>query len=579
LELSPADAPKGFWHQSPSIIRSRLQSPPPDKILALIRHQPYRGGFEPAQDFPHHVTPKIVQGSIPKDLVGTLAINSAGRIRVGGRMLGHWFDGDGYMVTLSFDGKSNEARAFGRYVGTDRFKAQEEHDRNKNTTDDVNYEPPLAFSGAWTKAGTGKWYENIGKIPQSPANTAVMWLPPIDPSSHPRLFALCEGGHPIEVDPITLKVIGEERPFTSSPSALSVERTASFFSAHFSHDPQTQHIYNHGYVLDPISSASSINLMKLSPEGYLLQQQKSEIPYNTFIHDATISQNLYLYFVCPYVIPASVLDMAPFLIGREAMGKTMTWKGGPNSDENGTPLKSYLHAHSKDDLNLKWSIEMPDPTSVYHIVDAFEEQSTSGISDEMHLKVRIAELNSDPASDRKRLEEQFANQYAVPSGERIHAKLKEYTFLLDEGSGEGELISSKELYSSACEYPITNQIGRDRRLRHTWINALYDKSCNWFDAVQKVDMVDAALSSPMTSFGPGTYCGPPLFIPKECLMAATSNGEDEGYIVVVLYRSERHCSDVVILDSKSMDLLCTMELGCHLPYSFHGEFIPGFVSS
>ena len=140
--------------------------------------------------------------------------------------------------------RSNEARAFGRYVGTDRFKAQEEQDRNKDTTGDVNYEPPLAFSGAWTKAGTGKWYENIGKIPQSPANTAAMWLPPIDPSSHPRLFALCEGGHPIEVNPITLEVIGEERPFTSSPSALSVERTASFFSAHFSHDPQTQHIYN-----------------------------------------------------------------------------------------------------------------------------------------------------------------------------------------------------------------------------------------------------------------------------------------------------------------------------------------------
>ena len=45
-------------------------------------------------------------------------------------MLGHWFDGDGYLVTLSLDGQINEAKAVGKYVGTARFRAQEEQNRN-----------------------------------------------------------------------------------------------------------------------------------------------------------------------------------------------------------------------------------------------------------------------------------------------------------------------------------------------------------------------------------------------------------------------------------------------------------------
>lgn len=568
---------EGFWRQPPSMIRARLQSPPPDHILDAIASQPYRGGFEPARDLPRPISAKIVQGSIPKDLVGTLAINSAGRIRIGARMLGHWFDGDGYITTLSFDGKNNEAKSFARYVRTDRFKAQEEQDKKDNASDDVNYETPLAFSGAWTKAGTGKWYENAGKIPQNPANTAVMWLPPLDPTTNPRLFAICEGGNPIQLDPITLDVIGKEESFTS---ANGKETSSSYFSAHFSQDPNTQHFFNHGFVLDPLGSTTAINLMELTEDGSLLKQQMSEMPYNTFIHDATMSQNHYMYFACPYIVPQGMVEMGPFVMGMEAMGEMMTWKGDASSsiDQDETPMKSYLQIHSKDDLNLKWRIEMPDPVSVYHIVDAYEEVQMAG---ELHMKVRIAELNSDKPADRKKLEEQFSNQYAVPSGERLYAKLTEYTFAMqDDGYGEGKMISSKELGPSACEYPVTNQNGKDERLQYTWINTLDDKSRDWFDAVQKVDLVNGDKSSPIASFGEDAHAGPPFFIPKGNLAGNDTTQqyeEDEGYIAVVLYKSDEHRSDVVILDSSTLDLLCSMELDFHVPYSFHGDFQPGLV--
>jgi len=515
-------------------------------------------------------------------------------------MLGHWFDGDGYLVTLSLDGNSKEANVNGRYVRTSRFKAQEDKNMEKEAV--KNVEPPLAFSGAWTKAGMGKWWENFIRIPENPANTATIWLPPLQLSSDvlrsPRLFALCEGGHPIEIDPISLDVLNGEQPFQSSPKSSKQQIAASYFSAHFSQDPNTNNIYNHGYILDPSPfSTPRINLMKFSPEGFLLHQKQSYMPYNTFVHDATISQNFYLYFVMPYTVPSGI-DLIPFILGKEPLGGGMRWRGAPSigNEGHGDGLKSYLHVHSKNNLSLDWKVEMPNPVSVYHIVDAFEEKRDQ----ELHLKVRVAELFSDPPADRTKLEKQFANQYAVPSGERLHAKLREYTFLLC-ANGSGNLLASKDIASGqssseykvgsvACEYPITNQVGTENRLRYVWINTLSppkinpngdEKLSDWFDGVQKVDLNFGELSSQIISFGEGTYCGPPYFVPKRRLSgySPTEHDEDDGYIVIFLYRSERHSSDVAILDSKTMRNLCMMELDFHIPYSFHGEFLPDFVIS
>ena len=504
-----------FWQQPSSELNTILSSPPPRVILDEIRKNPYKGGFEPVSDLTEPIVPKIIYGSIPYDLIGTLAINGPGRIRIGGRMLGHWFDGDGYITTLSFNGSENKVKAFGRFVRTARFKAQELKQQSEKRTShkDPDFNPPLAFSGAWTKAGNGQFYENIVKIPQNPSNTAVMWLPPLKDSTKPRLFALCEGGHPIEVDPVTLEVVQDEQPFQSPPSTNRKDAVSSFFSAHYSVDPHDGTIYNHGYILDLVAPPS-INLMKLSPDGCLLEQEKSDMPYNTFVHDSTISQSFVVYLVCPY-ITASGLDLIPFVFGKYPLGGLMDWKGGHFSDDLNR-YKSYLHVHSKNDLKLKWRIEIPHPMSVYHISDAFEEVT---VSKKIHLKVRVAELNSsNPQCDRPLLEKQFSNQYAVPVGTRLHSTLKEYTFALNnDGSGTGKLIDCRYIGDKSrdlipCDYPATNKIGGDTRLQYTWVNTLVppqlkhnatDRHSDWFDAVQKVHMENKEFSSDPISFGEG----------------------------------------------------------------------------
>lgn len=53
----------------------------------------------------------------------------------------------------------------------------------------------------WTPR-PGGWRKNVFKTPGNPANTSVM-------VKGGKLFALCEGGKPVEMDPVTLETLGE----------------------------------------------------------------------------------------------------------------------------------------------------------------------------------------------------------------------------------------------------------------------------------------------------------------------------------------------------------------------------------
>lgn len=107
-------ADTSFWHDAERI--ERLPDPPSAERLRLIQDKPYRGGFEPAVDVDQPYEAKIAFGSIPSDMVGSLASNGAGRIRIGDTQYGHWFDGDAYGSTLRLNGKENKAVFNGKYV-------------------------------------------------------------------------------------------------------------------------------------------------------------------------------------------------------------------------------------------------------------------------------------------------------------------------------------------------------------------------------------------------------------------------------------------------------------------------------
>ena len=485
--------------------------------------------------------------------------------------LGHWFDGDGYVTSLVLNGKTNQVHFSGRFVETDRYRAQEQSTW-KNTSSSSS--PPLAFAGAWTKRGHGKWYENLFQIPKNPANTAVMWLPPSqsavtkdnsEKNTDPRLFALCEGGHPIELDPRTLFTISKrETPFTSSDRR---EAVSSFFSAHFSRCPITERIYNHGYILPipPCNTKPCINVMELSHNGDLIQQKSTNLPYDTFIHDSVITNNYIIYFVIPWKSPEGALLTS--LLGGDPYGKQYQW-----SSADGV----YIHVHSRKDMNLLYQVRVPKDISLYHIVDAFDETT----SDKATIYVRVAELET---CDRSKLEAQFGDPYDSPidGGRQLMCKLREYTIhCKKDGSAAvtdkdiSDNTSENVLRRALCEFPTVNNKWEPQMHRQfCWINAASTDSTPWLHGIQKVDMTKGKATQVKT-FGSGTYSGAPAFIPKK----GDGQIEDDGYVIATVYDSNIHKSFVVILDAKTLDMICRIDLTHHVPYQFHGEFMPDFLA-
>ena len=541
LGFSTTAPSNGFWNGP---LPFALPDPPSPERLALIQASPYRGGFEPASDVDPY-SPRIVQGSIPSDLVGCLAGNGPGRIRIGDSQYGHWFDGDGYVTLLSF--QEGQARYCAKYVRTNRFRDQEE--LMSTLQDDEKVRPPLAFAGAWTLRGRGEWFENILRIPTNPANTATLWLSS-DHHDQPRLYALCEGGNPIELNPHTADTIGEDLPWTSRDGKSEAQ---SFFSAHFSKCPMTGEVFNHGYMLNTGPGPTQLNVMKYTHDGVLLGQEACDLPFDTFVHDSTMSENFLVYFLPPYRQTPG-MSMYKFVLGLEAIGNLSEWD--PKGD-------TFVHVHSRSNLKLQWQIRLPRAINLYHLVDAHEEEQQDG---SILLRVRVSEYLPP---DRILLEKQFKDQYRVPDGTRVYTKLREYVFLL-KNDGEAEFLSNADVASDCapCEFPTIHASWKPgNRRRYCWVNALSKPSAYYLNGVQKIDMQEGKASE-VVSFGPGNYGGAPSFVPK-----ASPTSEDDGYVIVSVYKTLEHRSDVVILDAKTMKQLCVLELTSHIPYQFHGEFL------
>lgn len=518
-----ATAGASFWMDPERV--SRLADAPSAERLAKIRAAPWRGGLEPAEDVARYEV-RVSSGALPADLKGTLSRNGAGRVRVGDTQYGHWFDGDGLVSSLSI----SEGRAFyqQRFVETERFAAQRRRGSDRG----------FAKAGAWTKRGLGRVWENLLQLPTNPANTNVLYLPPASEGSPPRLWAVCEGGPPVAMDPQRLSTLGDVAMADRSGGA-----SPPTFSAHYSRDAATGQLFNHGIVL---GGEALLNLMEVDPRsGDVLQQRRTALPYLTFVHDAALSEEHLSYFVVPYGIrsPSSILRN---LLGREAFGGLYEWM---------EDMPTLVHVHRRADLTLRHAVEVP-ATSLYHVIDAFE--AGDGV-----LRIRSADL----LGDRSAQESAFADLYSAEAAPLCG--IRSYEIDLESG----ELLRKEAVAPGAApfELPETNG-GWPGRKRFLWTNALSGAGGMWLDGVQKVDMETGEVSDVKT-FGEMAWAGAPVFVPR-----AGGTAEDDGYIMTQVYRANEHRSDVVVMDAADLRTLAVLELEHHVPYQFHGDWADGFVA-
>eukprot|EP00550_Attheya_septentrionalis_P001536 CAMPEP_0198290856 /NCGR_PEP_ID=MMETSP1449-20131203/8566_1 /TAXON_ID=420275 /ORGANISM="Attheya septentrionalis, Strain CCMP2084" /LENGTH=340 /DNA_ID=CAMNT_0043989405 /DNA_START=78 /DNA_END=1096 /DNA_ORIENTATION=- len=287
----------------------------PPSILAKIQKSPWRGGLEPAVDLPSPVECQVIQGCVPPDLCGTLFRNGPGRIRIGECIYDHWFDGDGYVVKLTFQPNNEKAVLFqGAYVKTDRFKAEIGNDGKDGTRVRL----------AWTNARNGNFWSNLFQKPTNPSNTACQLV--TTKQGNRALLALAEGGPPCLMDPTTLETLGDYD--YEAPTEFS--QVNSMASAHPATCIETGQMFTCGLRLVEPSAWPSLTQLKVykfapSANDSLELKDTATIDMSTisFVHDLAISEKHVCLFLQPY--EAERDEMFKSMISGPPLGKRFAW--------------------------------------------------------------------------------------------------------------------------------------------------------------------------------------------------------------------------------------------------------------
>lgn len=507
----------------------------------------------------------MTQGQIPSALRGTLFRIGAGE----SAPYAHWFDGDGWVCSVALSGPNAPPVFRARYVDTDRRRAQREWTGTGRAT-----------RGAWTQRADGSVAANAARLPTNPSNTNLLLR-------DGKLLALCEGGPPAVLDPVTLATL-------KSSDAYGV---ASFFAAHPRVDPADGTLIGCGLSLGATSLESVLASFQagLSPSSLLPsfpaplnffewrrgaprpeRQRAHTLPFFTFVHDLALTPKRALVVLPPFVIP-DVGAYASAILGQRAVGMCFEWR---------PELGTRVMVIERRTLELEALIRLPDPApTCYHVINAFEEEAdeSEGGGDLQICSggdVLALQICEQANGDRAMLEAQYMDIAQAAFVAELQCKAVEYRLRLpprpsppstsSDGAGEpavASCIERVELAAGARPFELPDlhpsYVGRRARYAYTW--CLADDESSFADALQRIELAEGGETSAVVTFGAGRAAGSPLFVP-------TGEGEDEGYVLTFVYDGARHETDLVILDAADIsgDAVATVALGQHLPPLFHG---------
>ncbi|MEV6560336.1 carotenoid oxygenase family protein [Nocardia sp. NPDC051756] len=229
---------------------------------------PYQRIYEPLLDERDYRVAQI-DGTLPKELTGTLYRIGPGRHQVGRTLLHSIFDGDGMVSRFVLDGTSVHYR--NRYVRTRHFEHGQRSDR-------------IRYRGVGTQISGGP-VANIGRLPANVANTNIV-------NYDGGLLALWELGNPHRIAPDTLDTLG---PFDFDGKLGFL----GAFSAHPKWDPVTGEMYNFGLDLLPTPRIRTYKVDRAGTLHRLATVPMLDLAWN---HDFALTQR-YLVFALDPLIP------------------------------------------------------------------------------------------------------------------------------------------------------------------------------------------------------------------------------------------------------------------------------------
>ena len=327
-------------------------------------------------------------------------------------------------------------------------------------------------------------------------------------------LALVESGFPLAVsDSLDRSRIHDFDSTLSSPMC-----------AHPKLDPATGKLLFFGV---DVFGPPYLRLHAVDPGGELVATEEVEIPRAVMMHDFGVTATRIALMDQPVVFDLS-------LAGRP--GLPFRWDPGAGARLGVLP-------RSGSGADVQWA--SMDPCYVFHVVNAFDDGERTVLD-----VIR------------------YDTMFETGPGEvitRSRRALHRWTF--DPGTNR---VHEEMLDDRPVEFPRIDPATAGTRNRYAYATLLgQDMEHPSFDGLVKYDF--ARNESVRFDPGPDRYPTEPVFV-----RAADGAGEDEGWVLAVVYDATRGASDLVVLDATSFagPPVATVRLPARVPFGFHGSWIP-----
>ncbi len=452
-----------------------------------------------------------IEGEIPQELEGTLFRNGPGLFDINGQRIHHPFDGDGMISKITFT--NGRAHFRNRFIRTEAYLEEQKAGK-------------ILYRGVFGTQKPGGWLSNIFDFKlKNIANTNVIYW-------GGKLLALWEAAEPHVLDPVTLETLGKEY-------FNGVLSSGEAFGAHPHLDPACAMDNGNPCMVDfsiKPGLSTTITVFELDTTGKIIRKHAHSVPGFCFIHDFVITENYCIFFQNPVAF-----NPIPFALGIRGAGECIKFQ--PNQ-----PTKAIVISRNPKEKEIK--ILETQSGFVFHHANAFEEDGEIVIDSICYEALPEVE----PESDFRQVDFD-----ALKPGQlwRFHLNL-------DKQSVRRELIEPR-----CCEFPSLHPDQVALKHRYVYMGAAHGETGHApLQAFVKIDVETG--EKQLWSAAPRGFAGEPVFVPRP-----NGTSEDDGWVLGLIYDSDKHRSDVVILDARDFNkgAVARLHLKHHVPYGLHGNFV------
>lgn len=329
-----------------------------------------------------------------------------------------------------------------------------------------------------------------------------------------RILALYEPSLPTEVGP-DLSTVGAY----DFDGALTKP-----FTAHPKVDPITGEMMFFGY---DVFGPPYLRYHVVDAAGRLVKTEPITLPTGVMMHDFAITSTRSVFMDLPVVFDLTLLGAQPF---------PFAWR-----PDNGARVG--VMPRSGTDMDVVWCDV--EPCFVFHPLNAYDDADGNVVLDVCRYPEMFVTQKTGPgATTAPRLERWVVD----PKRARVTVEI------LDDAGQELPRIDER-------------QTGRVHRYGYAM-----EVTAEWAvqNGLRKHDLVGG--KTERHDCGPGRAAGEPIFVP-----AAPDSGEDEGWVLSVVYDAATDSSDVIVIDATDFTAspLATIHLPRRVPFGFHGIWVPG----